>query len=60
MTTSQPSRSRSFRSTLASIAEAIGGAAACAAAAEGGRTPSRQALEAIGIDAETWARIGKL
>ncbi|MBC8129767.1 MAG: hypothetical protein H7Y08_05545 [Rhizobiaceae bacterium] len=51
---------RSFRGTLASIAESFIGARECAAAVENGRMPSRRALDAMGIDAETWSRIGRL
>lgn len=59
-TARQPKGHRSLRRTLLSIADVISGAGACAAAAESGRTPNRHALKAVGIDADTWNRIGKL
>ncbi|KQT69672.1 MULTISPECIES: hypothetical protein [unclassified Aureimonas] len=49
---------RSIRSTFSSIVDVFAGAQACAAAAEAGRRPSNRALEAVGIDAARWDRIG--
>jgi hypothetical protein len=50
---------RSFRSTLASIADILGGAGACAAAAESGHRPNQRALRSVGISAASWDAIGK-
>lgn len=49
---------RSFRSSVSSFLRAVGGAQECARAAESGRMPSREALRAVGIDADAWSRIG--
>ena len=49
----------SFRSTMASIADIIGGASVCAAAAESGHRPTSRALRSVGIDAVNWDAIGK-
>ena len=51
---------RSIRSTLASIADIIGGAGACAAAAESGHRPNSRALNAVGISGASWDAIGKI
>lgn len=54
------STTRRLRSRLAAMAEAFRGANACAAAAANGGRPSARALRAVGIDAQSWDRIGKL
>ncbi|WP_061933566.1 hypothetical protein [Aureimonas sp. AU22] len=43
-------RTRSFGQRLRSMTETFGGIAACAAAAEAGKRPSRAALKAAGIE----------
>ncbi|ALN74466.1 MULTISPECIES: hypothetical protein [unclassified Aureimonas] len=55
----QTSRIRTFGRQLRGIAGTIGGAAACAAAAEAGRSPSRAALTAVGIDPEAYYGINR-
>ncbi len=44
---------------IGNIARAMGGAVACASAAESGRTPSRAALKAVGIDPEAFYGINR-
>ncbi|BDA82885.1 hypothetical protein Sa4125_04270 [Aureimonas sp. SA4125] len=51
---------RGFRSSVSSFLRIVGGAQECAQAAGSGRTPSREALRAVGIDAGAWNSIGKL
>ncbi|WP_185984928.1 hypothetical protein [Aureimonas mangrovi] len=55
--TSQPTRT-SIRGSLRNIGRFMEGVRECAAAAEAGRRPSRQALSAIGIDADAYYSIG--
>ncbi|WP_182086801.1 hypothetical protein [Aureimonas sp. ME7] len=43
-------RMRNFGERIRNFTEVFGAAATCAAAAEAGRRPSRQALKTIGID----------
>lgn len=50
---------RSFTSRLRSLTDFVGGVAACAAAAEAGRRPSRAALKAAGIDADQYYGISR-
>ncbi len=59
MSTSTSRPRRSFRAGVSSFLLALGGAHECALAMESGRTPSRRALNAVGIDADAWDRIGK-
>ncbi len=48
--TPRNNRTRSFGQRLRSMTETFGGIAACAAAAEAGKRPSRAALTAAGIE----------
>jgi len=57
--TAQPNRLRQFGRQLRSIGTAVGGAVACASAAEAGKRPSRAALTAVGIDADAYYGIGR-
>ncbi len=50
-------RTRSFGQRLRSMTDAFGGIAACAAAAEAGKRPSRAALEAAGIAPDAFNEI---
>ena len=56
--TSQRTRP-TIRSKVRAIASFVDGVAACAAAAEAGRRPTRQALHDAGIDAEAYYGIGR-
>ncbi|WP_427024363.1 hypothetical protein ACP4J4_17980 [Aureimonas ureilytica] len=51
---SQMSRMRQFGSQIRSFTSTVGGAVACAAAAEAGKRPSRAALQSVGIDPEAF------
>lgn len=48
--TPRNTRTRSFGQRIRSMTETFGGIAACAAAAEAGKRPSRAALAAAGIE----------
>lgn len=48
-----------FRAKVRAMANFMDGVAACAAAAEAGRRPSRRALTDAGIDADAYYNIGR-
>ncbi|MBB3950400.1 hypothetical protein [Aureimonas jatrophae] len=47
-------RNRTLGSRVRALTDLFGAAAACAAAAEAGRRPSRDALKRVGIDADKY------
>lgn len=52
--TASTSRMRTLGRRLRGFADTMNGAVACAAAAEAGKRPSREALKAAGIDPEAY------
>ncbi|WP_156417838.1 hypothetical protein [Aureimonas sp. AU4] len=47
-------RNRTLGSRVRALTDLFGAAASCAAAAEAGRRPSREALTRVGIDADKY------